>query len=390
MAAPIADFDEVPIVDVSSIADFDLDSIAPPSESLLAAAIGLGDAFRRAGFAYVRGYESVLPVDLEARLDSESREFFRLPLEEKMKIHMSGSGRAWRGYFPCGEELTSGRPDIKEGLYLGQELGEDDPRVAAGLPVHGRNLFPERPAGLRAAVLDYMTAAEKLGQKLMALVALSLGLPASFFVRGCTRSPLCLFRAFHYPPPATLGPGFQDPDLWGVGEHTDYGLLTLLKQDVVGGLQLKNRRNEWVPAPFVPNTLVINIGDMLEVRQARRRYMQRHLQRASPACVLSLIVLPVPHVSSLSPCRHLHSHAAGDDARPLSLHAAPREEPLAHSYARDLPVLLRPWLRRCELLEVAVGMAEPPRIRVMVLPQFDKLRLLRCCTPTCCLLFFHV
>lgn len=266
MAASSVDFDEVPVVDVSSIADLDLECSVAPSAAQRAAAEALGDAFKRAGFAYVRGYESALPADLEARLDNESREFFRLPLEEKMKIHMSGSGRAWRGYFPCGEELTSGRPDIKEGLYLGQELGEDDPRVAAGLPVHGRNLFPERPAGLRAAVLDYMAAAEQLGQKLMALVALSLGLPASFFVRGCTRSPLCLFRAFHYPPPATLGPAFQDPDLWGVGEHTDYGLLTLLKQDVVGGLQLKNRRNEWVPAPYVPGTLVINIGDMLEVR----------------------------------------------------------------------------------------------------------------------------
>lgn len=275
MAASSVDFDEVPVVDVSSIADLDLEGSNAPSAAQTAAAEALGDAFKRAGFAYVRGYESALPADLEARLDDESREFFRLPLEEKMKIHMSGSGRAWRGYFPCGEELTSGRPDIKEGLYLGQELGEDDPRVAAGLPVHGRNLFPERPAGLRAAVLDYMAAAEQLGQKLMALVALSLGLPASFFVRGCTHSPLCLFRAFHYPPPATLGPAFQDPDLWGVGEHTDYGLLTLLKQDVVGGLQLKNRRNEWVPAPYVPGTLVINIGDMLEA-------MTHGLYRSTP------------------------------------------------------------------------------------------------------------
>lgn len=266
MASSAFDFDEVPIVDVSPIVEIDLSGGGIPSPLLLAAASALGNAFQRAGFAYIKGYESEVPEALEERLDSESREFFRLPVEEKMKIHMSGSGKAWRGYFPCGEELTSGRPDIKEGLYLGQELGEDDPRVVAGLPVHGRNLFPERPAGLRPAVLEYMAAAERLGQKLMALVALSLGLPAAFFADGCTRTPLCLFRAFHYPPPATLGAEFQDPELWGVGEHTDYGLLTLLKQDVVGGLQLKNRRNEWVPAPYVPGTLVINIGDMLEVR----------------------------------------------------------------------------------------------------------------------------
>jgi polar amino acid transport system ATP-binding protein len=51
-------------------------------------------------------------------------------------------GRAWRGWFPLGGELTSGRPDWKEGLYLGTELGDDHPRVAAGVPMHGRNLIP--------------------------------------------------------------------------------------------------------------------------------------------------------------------------------------------------------------------------------------------------------
>ena len=56
---------------------------------------------------------------------------------------MALGGRAWRGYFPLGGELTSGRPDWKEGLYLGTELPDDHPRVRAGTPLHGPNLFPE-------------------------------------------------------------------------------------------------------------------------------------------------------------------------------------------------------------------------------------------------------
>ncbi len=57
---------------------------------------------------------------------------------------MELGGRAWRGYFRVGDELTSGKPDQKEGLYFGAELPDDDPRVLAGMPLHGPNLFPRQ------------------------------------------------------------------------------------------------------------------------------------------------------------------------------------------------------------------------------------------------------
>jgi len=169
---------------------------------------------------------------------------------------MALGGRAWRGYFRVGDELTSGQPDQKEGLYFGAELPADDPRVRAGTPLHGPNLFPAEPAGLRDAVLAYMAALTGLGHRLVAGLALSLGLEESYFAERCTGEPLTLFRVFNYPPPA--GPG-----LWGVGEHTDYGLLTILLQDDAGGLEVKSR-SRWVPAPPVPGSFVCNIGDMLD------------------------------------------------------------------------------------------------------------------------------
>ena len=70
---------------------------------------------------------------------------------------MARGGRAWRGYFPVGGELTSGQPDLKEGLYFGAELPGDDPRVLAGLPLHGPNLFPRQVPGLRPPVLPTWT-----------------------------------------------------------------------------------------------------------------------------------------------------------------------------------------------------------------------------------------
>jgi len=174
---------------------------------------------------------------------------------------MERGGRAWRGFFPVGAELTSGRPDLKEGLYFGAELPADDPRVLAGIPLHGGNLFPRQVPRLRPLVLAYLDALTSLGQAVLTGVALSLGLDAGYFATGYTADPTILFRIFHYP---ASSPQTQD---WGVGEHTDYGLVTLLAQDDSGGLQIAvpaGNEQGWIDAPPIPGTLVCNIGDMLD------------------------------------------------------------------------------------------------------------------------------
>jgi polar amino acid transport system ATP-binding protein len=125
-----------------------------------------------------------------------------------MRIRMELGGRAWRGFFPLGGELTSGKPDAKEGLYFGEELGESDPRVARGLPMHGGNLFPDVP-GFRETVLRYMAALTELGHAIMRGVSLSLGLPLDYFASHYTGRPLTLFRIFHYPPVAPAPPGSE-------------------------------------------------------------------------------------------------------------------------------------------------------------------------------------
>ena len=143
-----------------------------------------------------------------------------------------------------GAELTSGKPDNKEGIYFGTELNKDDERVRKGIPLHGENLFPEKPAQLRETVLEYMEKVTQVGHIVMKAVALSLDLDADYFYSRYTKDPLILFRIFHYPPhPA-------NQELWGVGEHTDYGLLTILKQDSVGGLQVKSK-GKWIDAPQI-------------------------------------------------------------------------------------------------------------------------------------------
>lgn len=210
----------------------------------------IGEACRDYGFFYITGHG--VDEELQLRLERFSREFFAQPVERKLEIRMSRGGRAWRGFFPLGEELTSGRPDLKEGIYFGAELPAGDPR-----PLHGPNLFPGSPAELRETVLTYLDAMTRLGHTLIGGIAMSLGLGESYFADRFTADPLILFRIFNYP-------FAGDPkDFWGVGEHTDYGLLTILKQDGNGGLQVKSPSG-WRDAVPIPGSFVCNIGDMLD------------------------------------------------------------------------------------------------------------------------------
>jgi len=223
--------------------------VADPAE----AAGPIARACRDTGFFYVTGHG--VPPDLPAELDAASRRFFSLPERDKQAIEMARGGRAWRGYFPVGAELTAGVRDLKEGLYFGSELAPDHPR--AGLPLHGANLFPSQVPELRPLVLSYVDALTAAGQQVLRGIAVSLDLPAEYFAAGYTAEPTVLFRIFHYPPAPPDDPG------WGVGEHTDYGLLTLLGQDDNGGLQV-HTPGGWIDAPPLPGTFVCNIGDMLE------------------------------------------------------------------------------------------------------------------------------
>ena len=220
-------------------------------------------ACRDIGFFYIVGHG--VDEGLQGRLEALAREFFDLPDENKARIGMTAGGRAWRGWFPVEGELTSGVPDRKEGIYFGAELGPEHPRVAAGVPLHGPNLFPARPAGLRDAVLAYMAAMTDLGHLLTTAVARALGLPDDWFATHLTADPTVLFRIFHYPPATGAGPGDGPAGQrgWGVAEHTDYGLLTILRQDDTGGLEVRTPTG-WTGAPPVPGSFVCNLGDMLE------------------------------------------------------------------------------------------------------------------------------
>jgi isopenicillin N synthase-like dioxygenase len=259
--------DQIPVIDVSALVDGRGDRAA--------VARSIDAACREHGFFTITSHG----VDraLLDRLDQQARAFFALDPDDKAKIAMPLAGRAWRGWFPVGGELTSGTPDRKEGIYFGAELGPDDPRVRAGVPLHGRNLFPAYPPELAATVLEVIDAFTTLGHQLMVGFALALGLDESWFDRELTHDPTVLFRIFHYPP---LPPDAAPEPGWGVGEHTDYGLLTILVQDEAGGLELRTH-GEWISVPAQRDALVCNLGDMLE-RMTGGRYRSTPHRAHSP------------------------------------------------------------------------------------------------------------
>ena len=251
----------LPIVDVSPLLLSDADEIGQRD-----AAEQIHQACREWGFFYVKNHG--IPTKLQDEMLALSRSFFSQPLDQKMQVTMSKGGRAWRGYFPVGNELTSGKPDGKEGLYFGTEILDDNhSKVREKVPLHGRNQFPSMNDDdgnrFRRVVLTYMAAIEHLGRSIMSGMARSLGLDKTFFDANYFRNePTCLFRIFNYPASFCQQQGNEDS--WGVGEHTDYGMLTLLLQDDIGGLQVKTSQGAWIQAPPIANTFVCNIGDMLD------------------------------------------------------------------------------------------------------------------------------
>ena len=251
------------------------------------------------GFFMIKDYEHLLPDEVFDQLDVCARAFFKLPKNVKNKINMSkGGGVAWRGFFALGDEVTGNVADGKEGLYLGAELPADHPAVRLKIPLHGQNQFPqeEEIPNFKNSVIKHMSGCQRISHVLIGLISLSLGLPSNYFFYNFTHQPLELFRIFHYPNIVTgaqddadrallnrrrrsTSPNNKESPL-GVGKHTDYGLLTLLKQDDVGGLQVQSQEgNVFIDVPPVPHTFVVNIGDMLEL-------LTRGLFRSTPHRVL--------------------------------------------------------------------------------------------------------
>ena len=232
----------VPVIDLGGLA-------ADPARI----ARDIGAAAREVGFFYVVNH-GVAPAVIDAAFD-RSRAFFALPLGEKqaLAIEKIGGNRGYSGLKHEALDPTAGA-DLKEAFNVGLDLAPDDPDILAGAPFRKLNAWPE-VAGFKKATLAYFGACTTLALALHESFAVDLGLPRAFFADKFSK-PMTTLRFLHYPASSTEGEV-------GAGEHTDYGNLTLLATDDVGGLEVRTRSGEWIAAPPVADAFVVNIGDCL-------------------------------------------------------------------------------------------------------------------------------
>ena len=233
--------------------------IAPLYEAGEDRARAVAEEIRKAsveiGFFYIRGH--AVPLDLMRATLMAAKYFFAQPEPVKRAIEVN---RAHRGYVPFAQ-TTLGRKyqaDLKESFNFAWPFEPGDPEMLAGKPLVGTNQWPPGEPAWRGIVEDYYKGVFEVGQRVLEGFALALGAPRNFF-RGKYQRPLVRTRLLHYPPqPAEAG-----ADQFGAAPHTDWGCMTLLWQDDIGGLQVQNRSGQWVAAPYIEGTFVVNIGDML-------------------------------------------------------------------------------------------------------------------------------
>ncbi|KAJ1303102.1 hypothetical protein OPQ81_011303 [Rhizoctonia solani] len=239
-AQPTRPFESIPIIDISGLSG-DPDSRAQVASDILEACIHVG-------FFYVKNH-GVNQSTIASAADA-SRRFFALSSEEKMKVDYHKTPNT-RGYYP-----VIGNRYRHECFEVGLEVdasSNNSPNVP--------NLWPSEDvvSGLREAALKYYQEVVELGHKLWPTFALALNLPENYFDDKLqTTGPR--LRLLHYLQQSVVDEKNPGP---GIGAHSEYVFFTILWQDQNPALQVKNTSGQWINAPPIPGTFIVNIGDQL-------------------------------------------------------------------------------------------------------------------------------
>ncbi|PMD22894.1 citrinin biosynthesis oxygenase CtnA [Hyaloscypha hepaticicola] len=256
----------VPTIDISPYL------LSPTSPAALQVISAVRSACLGTGFFQLVGHG--ISPSLQSQVFAASERFFALPLEEKLKLDRSHSvGASNRGY-----ELIGGQglqedtlPDLKEGFYVGQEIPATDPRVRNNAFLMGPNLWPEEKLigreVFREPMSRYYDVMKALSLKVLEIVSKGMeykDVDIEEVMREFTgNDAVCSIRLLHYPPDPNRG---TDEKQLGAGAHTDFGAITLLLQDMVGGLQIWDYGSEvWRDVEPVEGAYVVNVGDMLQM-----------------------------------------------------------------------------------------------------------------------------
>ena len=276
MAETASAAQDVAIIDFGPALDGDRDGLKQVAAAVVSACEDIG-------FFYIVNHP--IPASPRRRVFEEAANFFALPEERKLQVSMERSLN-YRGYIPlnvlpkaenrrgAGVEgfqvhlddevapdggLVELDPDASESFQFHRELPLDDPDVQAGKPLHGPNQWPDGLPVMRETMLEYFDAMGLFARRMLEVFAVGLDPDRGFF-EPYYRKPLMQVRLLHYP---DQEPSEHVP--FGVRPHSDAGALTLLMQDDVGGLEVRNKQGEWVLVPPIEDSYVVNIGDTMKL-----------------------------------------------------------------------------------------------------------------------------
>ena len=242
------EIEKIPVIDVKPLR-------AGTLENAYSVALEIRQAAEEIGFFYIRNHG--VPESVIKQSYSAAKDFFNLPKVVKNNVKINSNHH---GYLCFGEaKMEQAKSvDLKESFVWGLDLPDEHPSVTMENPFLGRNQWPVEIPEFKKSVYPFFEAGLQCGLDMMRAFALGMGLPEDSFLKS-TDEPIARSSIIHYPPQAEdLG-----EEQFGVAPHTDYGCLTLLWQDQVGGLEVQNREGEWVTAHPIDNTLVVNVGDLL-------------------------------------------------------------------------------------------------------------------------------
>ncbi|KAL2061673.1 hypothetical protein VTL71DRAFT_7050 [Oculimacula yallundae] len=269
-------FSSLPIVSLATLRD-SVPHSPSNTKNFIALSKRLDEVFSTTGFAYLTD----LPLaHTHEDVFNLCDKFFGpngLSTEEKMKVakktFVSTNTNTYRGYFPPQE----GDDNLKEGFECGAASDKrvTSARINQKFDLTEPNVFPKSQEDVQLYCEALHRDLQGLSRELLSLLALALGKPATFF-EDYLKDSLSTLRLLHYPPV----PASRQQELICT-PHTDSGILTLLHQDKTGGLEVRNSEGEWIPAPYVPGSVVVNIGDLLAKVSGGRWIATYHRVRSS-------------------------------------------------------------------------------------------------------------
>lgn len=212
-------------------------------------------AYGEVGFGYIVNHG--VDPELRAKVFAASRDFHALPLSSKQSIALSPNHRGYIEINTSTDVTTDLAEVTKPNQSASFMMMREDPVVDPSIYLSGPNQWPDLP-GFRDTCEAYATAMTRLGYHMMGLALDALEVEDMTILRAF-ETPTIWLRLLHYPPHPAQAP----EDLFGSAPHKDFGCLTLLAQDDVGGLQVQTPSGTWVEAPPLKDAFVVNVGDML-------------------------------------------------------------------------------------------------------------------------------